>query len=293
MHSTFAISALAALTMLGLVGPASANIGQFTGTWQNVNSNDRGVIRITITAAGNAVTVHVWGSCTPTPCDWGQAPAVAYGNSVQATLPQEATVLRAEYTQSFARRQIVIHPAGNQLRVEVLTQFTDNSNRANFGDTDLFNRAGIGSEDCVGLDPRTTHAAQVQGRWKLVDGSHLLLDFGTNETEARRAEQVVKRYAFEKHCFVGRPNPSFDYWLVDGHSASGGLAGEDCLGFNPANVSVSSAGGIWRMVDGGHAMFAFPNQAEAEKAVQIVKHYNFNQSCFVGRPDPSMSYQRR
>lgn len=285
---------LAALAMLGFATPVSADIGQFTGTWQNVNSHDRGVIRVAITAAGNAVTVQVWGNCTPTPCDWGQVAALPYGADVSSTLPQQAMVLRAEYIQSFARRQVIIHPAGNQLRVEVLTQFTDNSNRSNYADTDLFNRTvGPISEDCVSFDPKNTRAALVQGRWKLIDGNHWILDFGSNQAEAQRADRVVKHYDFSKLCFVGRPNPSFTYWLVGGHSGAGNLAGEDCVGFNPATVAASSAGGMWRMVDGNHAMFIFPNQAEAEKAVQIVKHYGFNQSCFVGRPDPSMSYQRK
>jgi hypothetical protein len=285
---------LATLAVLGFATPVFADIGQFTGTWQNVNTNDRGVIRIAVTAAANAVRVQVWGNCTPTPCDWGQVAATPYGADVGATLPQQATVLRAEYIQGFARRQVIIHPAGNQLRVEVLTQFTDNSNRSNYADIDLFNRTvGPLSEDCVTFDPKSAQAAQVQGRWKLIDGSHWILDFGSNQAEAQRADQIVKHYDFSKLCFVGRPDPSFTYWLARGQSATGSLAGEDCVGFNPTTVAVSSAGGLWRMVDGSHAMFSFPNQSEAEKALQIVKHYGFNQSCFVGRPNPSMSYQRK
>ncbi len=279
---------------------ALADIGQFVGAWQNVNSHDRGVIRLTVAHQGNAVTVHVWGHCTPTPCDWGQVPAVQYGSGVQSTLPQQAQVLRAEYNQNFARRQVIIHHAGNQLRVEVLTHFTDNSGRSNYADTDLFNRvtapgpgAQIGNEDCVAFNPATAHAALVQGSWKLVDGNHWILDFGNKQAEAQRAEQIVKRYNLNKQCFVGRPNPSFTYWLVGNQSPAGGMQGEDCVGFNPATTQASSAGGMWRMVDGNHAMFSFPNQAEAQRAVQIVKHYGFTQSCFVGRPAPSMSYLRK
>jgi hypothetical protein len=286
---------LAVLVLWLLPAPASAEISQFLGTWENVNPSDRGVIRIAIAQQGAAVTVHAWGHCTPSPCDWGQVSAVAYGADVGATLPQQTTAVRAEFNQSFARRQVIVHPApSNQLRVEVLTQFTDGSNRSNYADSDLF-RASTGPlvEDCIPFNPATARAAQVQGRWKLVDGSMWLLDFADKAAEARQAEAIVKHYKLSRQCFVGRPGPSFTYWLVDNRAAAGSMSGDDCVGFNPATVQASSAGGIWRVVDGSHALFSFPNQAEAEKTVQIVKHYGFNQSCFVGRPDPSMSYQHR
>jgi hypothetical protein len=295
MWTTIRSFGLAALAPCLLAATASADIGQFLGTWENVNPGDRGVIRLAIAQQGAAVTVHAWGHCTPSPCDWGQVSAVVYGSDVGSTLPQQSVVVRAEFNQSFARRQVIVRPAAsNQLRVEVLTQFTDNSNRSNYADSDLFRTSsGPLVEDCIPFNPATAHAAQVQGRWKLVDGSMWMLDFGSKAAEAQRAEAIVKHYKLSRQCFVGRPDPSFTYWLVDNHAAAGSMANDDCVGFNPATVQVSSAGGIWRMVDGNHAMFSFPNQAEAQRAVQIVKHYGFNASCFVGRPDPSMSYQHR
>lgn len=291
----------AALAVLCLATPAKANINQFVGNWKNVNSNARGVIRVMIQHVGNTVRLRVWGSCTPNPCDWGRVNAVAYGSSVQSSLPQQAIVLRANYNQNFARRLVVIHPAGNRLRVEVLTRFTS-GNRANYVDTGLFQRTAapppptngaLTGEDCVGFNPATTHAARVQGRWKLVDGSHWILDFGNKRNEAKRSAQIVKHYHFNEQCFIKRPNPSMTYWLVNHHSASGAMAGEDCVSFNPNNIQASHAGGIWRVVDGSHAMFAFPNKAQTVFAVKVIKHYGFNRSCFVGRPGPSMGYLRR
>jgi len=294
-------AALAALTFFAFATPASADIGQLVGTWQNVNSHDRGVIRFVVHHVGNAVRVQVFGNCTPTPCDWGIVNAAVFGTGVQSSLPQQATVLSASYNQGFAQRQVIIHITGNQLRADVLTHFTDNSGRANYFDSDLFNRVtdpppgdggGIANEDCIPFNPSTAHAANIQGDWKLVDGNMWMLSFGNKQAEAQRAALIVKHYQFNKQCFVGRPNPSFSYWLTNNHSAAGSMPGEDCLTFNPNTVQASFTGGMWKMVDGNHAMFSFPNQAEAVKAVQIVKHYGFNHSCFVGRPDPSMTYQR-
>jgi hypothetical protein len=65
---------------------------------------------------------------------------------------------------------------------------------------------------------------------------------------------------------------------------------EDCVGFNPATTEVKKLE-EWKIVDGGHLMFGFgTNKAEADKALAIIKHYRMNESCFVGRPDPSFSY---
>jgi hypothetical protein len=292
MTSMLRLTTIGALAAIGLMAPAKADIVQFIGKWQNVNSQDRGAIKAEITQQGGAVTVHIFGQCQPTPCDWGQAPATLYADDVQAPLPQRTQVIRAEYNQGFARRQVIIRPSGNQLRIDVLTQFTDNSGRSNYFDSDLFNREPE-TEDCIGFNPATAQAALVQGRWKLVDGNMWMLDFGNSQDEAKKAEAIVKFYKLNRQCFVGRPDPSFTYWLVGQQSAVGPMPGEDCIAFNTANVQAVLSGGVWKMMDGNHAMFVFPSQAEAQKAVDIVKHYGFNQTCFVGRPGPSMSYQRK
>ena len=66
-------------------------------------------------------------------------------------------------------------------------------------------------EDCIGFNPGNTQVANIQGRWKIVDGSHWMFDFGNKEGEARQAFAIIKKYGFNRSCFVGRPNPSFQY----------------------------------------------------------------------------------
>jgi hypothetical protein len=292
MKLAYRLAGLAALAILAAPASALADIGQFIGTWENVKSTDPGIVRITIAQQGGSVSVRAFGQCTPTPCDWGQVSGTLYGADVQSQLPQQTQVIRAEFNQSFARRQLIIHlSSGNQLRVEVLTQFTDTSGRANNFDSDLFKKAA--AEDCIPFNPTIVSAALVQGHWKLVSGNMWMLDFGNKQDEAKKAEAIVKHYKFNRQCFVGRPDPSFTYWLVGDHSAAGAMPGDDCVTFNPATVEAKLDGGIWKMVDGAHLMFGFPNQAEAQQAVQIVKQFGFTHSCFVGRPGPSMSYQRK
>jgi hypothetical protein len=56
-----------------LVGPAA-----LIGTWNCCDAATRGLVRVVIAGSGPAITVHVFGACSPTPCDWGVVPGLAY-----------------------------------------------------------------------------------------------------------------------------------------------------------------------------------------------------------------------
>jgi hypothetical protein len=44
---------------------------QYSGTWINNDSGTSGVTRIIISNAGQTLSVHPYGKCSPTDCDWG------------------------------------------------------------------------------------------------------------------------------------------------------------------------------------------------------------------------------
>jgi hypothetical protein len=69
----------------------------------------------------------------------------------------------------------------------------------------------MSGEDCVGFNTGNAQVQRIDGRWKIVDGSHWMFDFGNKEEEARTSLQVIKKYGFNKSCFVGRPDPGFTY----------------------------------------------------------------------------------
>ncbi len=149
-------------------------------------------------------------------------------------------------------------------------------------------------EDCVSFNPATAEVKQVGGRWKIVDGSHWVFDFGDKKDEAERAFSIIKHYRMNQSCFVGRPQPSFSYLLVGGAAPVGAFAGEDCVSFNPETIEVKNIGGRWKIVDGSHWLFDFgAKESEARQAFAIIKKYGFNKSCFVGRPKPSFEYLRK
>jgi hypothetical protein len=152
----------------------------------------------------------------------------------------------------------------------------------------------VGKEDCISFNPATTTVQQIKGSWKVVDGSNWLFDFGANKGDADRSLAVIQHYRMNQVCFVGRPNPPFQYMLASGASPAGPFAGEDCVSFNPATTTVQQIQGSWKVVDGSHWMFDFgANQAEADQTLAIIKKYGFTRSCFVGRPGPKFSYLRK
>lgn len=70
----------------------------------------------------------------------------------------------------------------------------------------------LSGEDCIGFNPGNIEIKNVDGRWKIVDGSHWILDFASSQEEAETALRIMKHYGFRYICFVGRPNPSMIYF---------------------------------------------------------------------------------
>ena len=67
-------------------------------------------------------------------------------------------------------------------------------------------------EDCISFNSANIEVKQIQGRWKIVEGTHWIMDFADNENEARQAFDIIKKYYFDNICFVGRSDPSMTYF---------------------------------------------------------------------------------
>lgn len=147
-------------------------------------------------------------------------------------------------------------------------------------------------EDCLSFNYQRATVRRVGHRWAIVAGNMVLLDFG-NKVEANQVLRIIKHYRMNSQCFVGRPDPSMTYYLVDGRTPSGYLRGQDCVSFDPENAKVKRIDGSWRIVDGSHYIKDFGDKhEEAIAALRIIRKYGFRYICFVGRPDPSMTYFR-
>lgn len=72
--------------------------------------------------------------------------------------------------------------------------------------------AGSIKEDCVSFNPDKIQVKYIKGRWKIVEGSHWIMDFGLKSKEAAQALQIIKKYRYDQICYVGRPKPSMTYF---------------------------------------------------------------------------------
>lgn len=151
----------------------------------------------------------------------------------------------------------------------------------------------LNSEDCISFDPDTLTIEQEGSQWLLTDGRSRMKLFEDRD-EAERAVEIIQHYGMNDQCFIGRPDSSLEYWLVDGRAPTGSMPGEDCVGFDPTNLEVRQrSSDLWLLVDGDHSLYSFPNEAEAQQARTIIQEHQFDRACFVGRPDASMTYLRR
>ena len=257
---------------------------------------------------GDKVSLKIWGACEPTDCDWGGVRATAYGTGVSADLGQSASVITAVFRQGFKETYLVItRNKGNRIQVRSMTRFTDNSGRTNYASFASFKRDNTlrpgrvrpmatlqVREDCVRFNWRNTEVRRINGSWKVVEGSHWIMDFGSNRNEARQAHRIIRHYRITSMCFVGRPDPSFTYFLSEGRAPAGAFSGEDSIAFDPHRIAVRKVNNRWKIIEGNHWMFDFGhNEREARQALALIRKYGFTRTCYVGRPNASMIYLRK
>jgi len=121
---------------------SATGLEHFLGAWVNIDPNTRGVPKLYLSLTGQNVLVHAWGACHPTPCDWGEVKAEPYASTVSSNVRSDTTVLQGVFKPAFAETTFLIRPNGEEgLRFEEITHFTDNSGRANYSSTDIFQRA--------------------------------------------------------------------------------------------------------------------------------------------------------
>jgi len=109
--------------------PLAVAAGPILGTWVNCDHQTRGIVRLMIAAAGTEVTIHGFGACSPTPCDWGAVNGLVYADNVTAT---PAVAFTAVCTFAFKQTTIVGHLQNGALIVETFDHFTDKSGRADY-----------------------------------------------------------------------------------------------------------------------------------------------------------------
>ena len=108
---------------------ALTQLGRFVGNWRNADPSSSGIVRLMV-VAGKRLTVQIWGSCSPSPCDWGATPVLAYSPPARAGPIESVQALVGTSKSPFSETIILLKPEGNDgLIGEFYTRFTDSSGR--------------------------------------------------------------------------------------------------------------------------------------------------------------------
>jgi len=139
MDNKIKVSAAILLLLISL-STCSASLSQFAGNWTNSDPNTGGLTKLAITVSGASASVHAWGSCHPTDCDWGTVPAYVFAPDVSSDPVSQAQALMAVFNPGFSATTLFIKPQGSSLQVQSYTVFLDNSGRTNYAASYTFNR---------------------------------------------------------------------------------------------------------------------------------------------------------
>jgi hypothetical protein len=323
----------AGLVAAGLAaGAATADVSGFLGSWFNSDSDKGGflgtfvgspsdasdIARIVTTAAGaNHIRIHLYGRCTPE-CDWGSQVG---RNQSASPDSDEVRSISADFNVGYGTKHLTLRQGtGNSLRFDVVTEFTDHSDRHDFESSGSLRfvpppavvaaepsvpsapsampaaaplpavagaTTDVGEEDCKSINYEEVYNVFVDGDWVLKEYRTTLINFGSNRAAAIRAQRVVDAYRFDEICFLKRPRAAMVYWRVAGQFPRDAVKGQDCDEVHPS--AVEAKGG--KVLDGAHELLDFGDDAaSARQAASIIRTYRLNRQCFVARPDTRSSY---
>ena len=111
--------------------------GKLVGTWINCDKATRGLVKAIIGNVRGTLTVHAYGACVPTPCDWKVVKGMAYAESVSSV---EAVAFSAFYKFHFKDTIITGHLCCGCMIIETYNHFTEGSGRSDYYSRECFYR---------------------------------------------------------------------------------------------------------------------------------------------------------
>jgi hypothetical protein len=143
------------------------------------------------------------------------------------------------------------------------------------------------------FDFRQAQLRKVDNSWKILLGTRTLKDFGPHERAARDALRAIQFYQFNEYHTLGDGDPQFEFFLTNGQAPRGRLLNQQPLPLHPATLAVRRIDKAWWLTQAERPLFHFATQEEARAALELIRRYKFDQVCFLGHPEPVMTYFTR
>jgi len=216
------------------------------------------------------------------------ADGIIEGNSI----PGGGSSMAIKHTAANGRQFLTYYqhlvPASNKLAVGKPVKRGDKIGRVESRDADgnpAYTHLHFGV--AVKGPARTINGVDVPEMWYEIDpfgvydyrrnrDSDTAYNYLPNNTITRPVRGMLTRSVF-------RTNPIIGSLLLP----------EDCLSIDPGSLSVSRSGNTFQVVDGTRTLFVAPSRREANRIISILRNYEPDQICYIGRPDASFQYLLR
>jgi peroxiredoxin/outer membrane lipoprotein-sorting protein len=170
---------------------AQAASDPLAGSWVNEDPNTGGVTQVSVMRDGARTLAHVWGSCTPTDCDWGEAEAELWNGIPMVIWKQGFKTLRM---------QLIPQPDG-RLLIAYRSEYHDNSGRTDKGHAEFFARRAALQDDASGADARAV-LRQVAERYRTLPAAY----FEVTATDTRKAGRTEARQVTRSKVYYLPPD---------------------------------------------------------------------------------------
>jgi hypothetical protein len=147
----------------------------------------------------------------------------------------------------------------------------------------------------LAFDYRQVQLRRDQNDWKLVFGGYVFANFGADQFTAQQALSLFQYYRFTEQFLIGRPVPTFTYFLVAGQAPRGLKFGVPAESFLPESVVVRQVGTQWMVCEGERPLVNFADQQEdARQLALAIQRYRFDHLCRLGSgPGRSLTFLLR
>jgi len=271
------LTLIIALTLLATSTLLAGGLSTFEGTWLNTDKNTRGITKLKITQTSRVTRVQAWGKAHPADTDMGSRIGRAYSSSVGQQTANDTRALVVNYHTSFSQRMIIVDaPHRNRLRAREFVYFTDRSNRSPYTNYYSFTQQ-------TAIKPSTKPGWMVNTN---IENQNIAKPIPTYTP----THQIKPTYPVKPTYKPVHPvKPGYTIKPMPGIAT---YINEDKISFNHHNTYVKKVGNNWKLIEGkSHWLMDFGrSEAEARKALKTIKHYGLNEMCYVGRPNPSMTY---